>query len=66
MADSLQHSSPGSPGPRLRKTADANTPHMHLMSHSNIIMAVGLMAILATLIIPLPTPVLDMLLACSI
>jgi len=66
MADSVQHSSPGSLGPRLRKTADGNTPHMHLMSHSNIIMAVGLMAVLATLIIPLPTPVLDMLLACSI
>jgi flagellar biosynthesis protein FlhA len=36
------------------------------MSHSNIIMAVGLVVVLATLIIPLPTLVLDMLLACSI
>jgi flagellar biosynthesis protein FlhA len=37
-----------------------------LASHSNIIIAVGLVAILATLIIPLPTQLLDMLLACSI
>jgi flagellar biosynthesis protein FlhA len=37
-----------------------------LASHSNIIMAVGLVAILATLIIPLPTLLMDMLLACSI
>jgi len=40
-----------------------NTP---LASHSNIILAVGLVAVLATLIIPLPTQVLDMFLACSI
>ncbi|MHC4644145.1 MAG: flagellar biosynthesis protein FlhA [Planctomycetota bacterium] len=33
---------------------------------SNIILAVGLVTILATLIVPLPTVVLDMLLACSI
>ena len=66
MAGSVQHSSPGSLGPHLRKTADGSTPHMHLMSHSNIIMAVGLVVVLATLIIPLPTLVLDMLLACSI
>jgi flagellar biosynthesis protein FlhA len=37
-----------------------------LASHSNIIMAVGLVTVLATLLIPLPTPLLDMLLACSI
>jgi len=36
------------------------------LSRSNIIMAVGMMTVLATLIIPLPTPWLDMLLACSI
>lgn len=35
-------------------------------SHSTIILAVGLVTILTTLIIPLPTPLLDMLLACSI
>jgi len=40
-----------------------NTP---LALHSNIILAMGLVAILATLIIPLPTPLLDLLLACSI
>ena len=37
-----------------------------LASNSNIIVAVGLVTILATLIIPLPTPLLDMLLAFSI
>ncbi len=37
-----------------------------LMSHSNSILAFCLMAVLATLIIPLPTWILDMLLACSI
>ncbi len=35
-------------------------------SYSNTVLALGLVAILATLIIPLPTPLLDMLLACSI
>jgi flagellar biosynthesis protein FlhA len=49
----------------LKTTNDdlLNTP---LASHSNIIMAAGLVTILATLIIPLPTLLLDMLLACSI
>jgi flagellar biosynthesis protein FlhA len=37
-----------------------------LASYSNIILAVGLVTILATLIIPLPTILLDTLLACSI
>jgi flagellar biosynthesis protein FlhA len=35
-------------------------------SYSSVILAAGLVTILATLIIPLPTPMLDMLLACSI
>jgi len=33
---------------------------------ANIILAFGLVVVLATLIIPLPTPILDVLLACSI
>jgi len=37
-----------------------------LGSYSNVVLVAGLVAVLATLIIPLPTPVLDMLLACSI
>ncbi len=41
-------------------------PDPPLTSHSNIVLAVGLVTILATLLIPLPTPLLDMLLACSI
>lgn len=35
-------------------------------AHSNIILAVALVVILATLLVPLPTQVLDMLIACSI
>jgi len=35
-------------------------------SHSNIVLAAALVTVLATLLIPLPTPVLDILLACSI
>ncbi len=40
----------------------------HLVSHnnSNIVLAVGLVTILATLLIPLPTVLMDLLLACSI
>ncbi|MHC4395240.1 MAG: flagellar biosynthesis protein FlhA [Planctomycetota bacterium] len=37
-----------------------------LASRSNIVLAVGLVTILATLLIRLPTPLLDILLACSI
>jgi len=37
-----------------------------LSSYSNAILAIGLVIVLGTLIIPLPTPLLDMLLACSI
>ena len=36
------------------------------VSHGNIIFAVGLVIVLATLLIRMPTPILDMLLACSI
>ncbi len=37
-----------------------------LASNINIVLAVGMVVVLATLIVPLPTPLLDMLLACSI
>jgi len=62
MAGPAQQSSSG----LLRKTADGSALNTPLASHSNVILAVGLMAVLATLIIPLPTVFLDMLLACSI
>ncbi len=58
MAGSIQSNVPGASGP--------NTLKMPFTSHSNLILAVGLVTILATLLIPLPTPLLDMLLACSI
>ena len=46
--------------------AGANPLYVPLGAYSNVILVVGLVAVLATLIIPLPTPLLDMLLACSI
>ena len=58
MAGSIQSNVPQAPGPKTLK--------MPFTSHSNIILAVGLVTILATLLIPLPTLLLDMLLACSI
>jgi flagellar biosynthesis protein FlhA len=58
MAASNKSSSSGLPG--------ASPFNAALASHSNIIVAVGLVTVLATLIIRLPTPLLDMLLACSI
>ncbi len=46
--------------------ADAEALETPVTSHSNAILAVGLVTVLATLIVPLPTVVLDMLLAASI
>ena len=46
--------------------AGANLLNVPLGAYSNAILVVGLVAVLATLIVPLPTPLLDMLLACSI
>ena len=45
---------------------DADQMNTPLASYSNIILAVGLVTILATLLVPLPTLILDMLLASSI
>ena len=58
MAGSAQSNKPGTTGPNT-----LNTP---FTAHSNIILAVGLVTVLATLLIPLPTLLLDILLACSI
>jgi flagellar biosynthesis protein FlhA len=58
MADSGQLKSLGSRG--------SNTTTIPLGSYSNYILAFGLVTVLGTLIIPLPTQILDMLLACSI
>ena len=44
----------------------SNRPNISLGSYSNIILVFGLVTVLATLIIRLPTPLLDILLACSI
>ena len=48
------------------KSGSLGTLNTPLASHSNIILALGLVTVLATLLIPLPTFLLDMLLACSI
>ena len=48
---------------KLGSSASLNTP---LASKSNIILAVGLVTVLAALLVRLPTPLLDILLACSI
>jgi flagellar biosynthesis protein FlhA len=48
------------------KTNLAQENNSPIMAHSNMILVGGLVTILATLIIPLPTFLLDMLLACSI
>jgi len=66
MADSAQQGSTGLSGYKGRKSADANFLKAPSATRSNVILAFGLMAVLATLIIPLPTPLMDMLLACSI
>jgi len=58
MAALAQSNSQGSPGPNRRSGS--------LASHSNVIMIVGMVTVLATLLVRLPTPVLDILLACSI
>jgi flagellar biosynthesis protein FlhA len=48
------------------KTNLAPAADSPIIAHSNIILVAGLVTILATLIIPLPTYMLDMLLACSL
>ncbi|MHC4534065.1 MAG: flagellar biosynthesis protein FlhA [Planctomycetota bacterium] len=58
MAGSLHSNTSRTLGPNSR-----NNP---FTSHSNIILAFGLVTVLATLLIRLPTPVMDILLACSI
>ena len=57
MAGSLQSNTSKALGP---------VSHTLFTSHSNIFLAFGLVTVLATLLIRLPTPVLDILLACSI
>jgi len=58
MAGPSQSKSQASSGNDLRVSA--------LMSNSNAALIIGMVTVLATLLIRLPTPVLDVLLACSI
>ncbi|HUW17784.1 MAG TPA: flagellar biosynthesis protein FlhA [Sedimentisphaerales bacterium] len=48
------------------KSSSSESLDNPVVAYSNIILAGGLVTILATLLIRLPTPLLDMLLACSI
>ncbi|MFB0525108.1 MAG: flagellar biosynthesis protein FlhA [Phycisphaerae bacterium] len=68
MAGSVRENSrvPAERGSKFPLPAQLETGSTPLASYSNTILAVGLVAILATLIIPLPTLLMDMLLACSI
>jgi flagellar biosynthesis protein FlhA len=54
-----------SPAPAAPATDDGLV-NLPFVAHSNTFLAFGLVAVLATLLIPLPTPILDTLLACSI
>jgi len=49
-----------------QRSTGSDSLNTSIASYSNIVLVVGLVAVLATLIIPLPTMVLDMFLACSI
>jgi flagellar biosynthesis component FlhA len=71
MAETKKSTSQGNtktaiPGMGRNKMPDGKMLNAHDSSLSNVIMAVGLVIVLATLIIPLPTFMLDLLLACSI
>jgi flagellar biosynthesis protein FlhA len=48
------------------KSISLELSNIPFTAHSNLIMAGGLVTVLATLLIPLPTQILDMLIACSI
>ena len=66
MAFSDKSSSPELIGSNLRKTTGENHLNTLLVLHSDIVLVAGMMVVLATLLIRLPTPLLDMLLACSL
>jgi flagellar biosynthesis protein FlhA len=66
MAGSLQSNPSELLGTRLGKTANDHLLNTPKASYSNIVLAVGMVTVLAALLIRLPTPLLDMLLACSI
>ena len=66
MAVKRKSTSSASLGTSLSMRTSDSPVETSLAGHSNVILAMGLVTILATLLIPLPTPLLDMLLACSI
>jgi len=66
MASSDKSSSFGLGQRHLRKTANQDTLDTPFAAYSNTILVVGMVTVLATLLIRMPTPMLDMLLACSI
>ena len=66
MAVSDKSSSFGLGQPNLRNTANQDLLDTPFAAYSNTILVVGMVTVLATLLIRMPTPMLDMLLACSI
>jgi flagellar biosynthesis protein FlhA len=66
MARSTQPASPRPPLQNNAKPSAVGSFNTALSSRGNIILAVGMVTVLATLLIRLPTPLLDILLACSI
>ena len=56
----------GSRQSNKQRWQDSNPLITPLTNYSNFILAFGLVTVLGTLIVPLPTILLDMLLACSI
>ncbi len=66
MAVSQKSRSLGSPEFGLRQRASDSSFETSLAAHSNIILVAGMVTVLATLLIPLPTAIMDMLLACSV
>ncbi len=57
---------PSEPAAPTTAEPQVAAPLSPLMAHSNTILAFGLVVVLATLIVPLPTPILDLFLTCSI
>ncbi len=52
--------------PHPAPSGAGNATIRHLMANNDVVFAIGLAVILATLLIPLPTMMLDMLISCSI
>lgn len=66
MAVSVKSNTRALSGKREQKAVRENWVEANVAPHSNIILAIGLVTVLTTLLIPLPTQLMDVLLAASI